>query len=112
MGVPTVVQAKTFVALDVHVSGTVAAMIDRDSGELWRRRLSGRVSEVAEFVAGLEGPVCATYEAGPTGFGLARRLEAAGVDCFGVRAGVDRARAVGPCQDRPIGAMPSGWCGC
>jgi len=82
MGVPTVVQAKTFVALDVHVSGTVAAMIDRDSGELRRQRLSGRAVEVAEFVAGLAGPVCATYEAGPTGFALARRLEAAGVDCL------------------------------
>jgi transposase len=82
MGVPTVVQAKTFVALDVHVSGTVAAMIDRDSGELCRQRLSGRVSEVADFVAGLAGPVCATYEAGPAGFALARRLGAAGVDCL------------------------------
>jgi transposase len=82
MGVPTMAQAKTFVALDVHVSGTVAAVIDRDSGELRRRRLSGRASEVAEFVAGLEGPVRATYEAGPTGFALARRLEAAGVDCL------------------------------
>jgi hypothetical protein len=87
MGVPTVVQAKTFVALDVHVSGTVAAVIDRDSGELCRQRLSGRVSEVAEFVAGLAGPVCATYEAGPAGFALARRLEAAGVDCLSVRQG-------------------------
>jgi hypothetical protein len=28
MGVPTMAQAKTFVALDVHVSKTVAAMID------------------------------------------------------------------------------------
>jgi hypothetical protein len=27
-------QAKTFVALDVHVSATVAASIDRDSGQL------------------------------------------------------------------------------
>ena len=105
-------QAKTFVALDVNVSGAVAAIIDRDSGELGWLRLSGRSSEVCGLVAALPCPVCATYEAGPTGFGLARRLEAAGVDCFGVRAGVDRARAVGPCQDRPIGAMPSGWCGC
>jgi transposase len=77
-----VVQAKTFVALDVHVSGTVAAMIERDSGELRGQRLSGRASEVAEFVAGLAGPVCATYEAGSAGFVLARRLEAAGVDCL------------------------------
>ncbi len=33
-------------------------------------------------MAGLEGPVRATYEAGPTGFAHARRLEAAGVDCL------------------------------
>jgi transposase len=82
MGVPTMVQAKTFVALDVHVSATVAAIIDRDSGELRRQRLSGRGSEVCEFVAALPGPVRATYEAGPTGFALARRLQAAGVDCL------------------------------
>src|SRR5512132_3852367 len=82
MGVPTMAQARTFVALDVHVSGTVAAIIDRDSGELRRQGLSGRGSEVCEFVAALPGPVRATYEAGPTGFALARRLQAAGVDCL------------------------------
>src|SRR3954463_2315689 len=81
-GVPTMGQARTFVALDVHVSATVAAIIDRDSGELRRQRLSGRGSEVCEFVAALPGPVRATYEAGPTGFALARRLQAAGVDCL------------------------------
>src|SRR3954467_7660640 len=81
-GVPTMGQARTFVALDVHVSATVAAIIDRDSGELRRQRLSGRGSEVCEFVAALPGPVRATYEAGPTGFVLARRLVAAGVDCL------------------------------
>src|SRR3954464_15594366 len=81
-GVPTMGQAKTFVALDVHVSATGAAIIDRDSGELRRQRLSGRGSEVCEFVAALPGPVRATYEAGPTGFVLARRLQAAGVDCL------------------------------
>jgi transposase len=75
-------QARTWVGLDVHVSGTAAAVLDRDSGEVRRRRLSGRGEEVAEFVAGLPGPVRATYEAGPTGFALARRLQAAGVDCL------------------------------
>src|SRR3954447_864981 len=64
-------QAKTWVGLDVHVSGTVAAVLDRESGELRRRRLPGRAVEVAAFVAGRPGPVCATYEAGPTGFALA-----------------------------------------
>jgi len=75
-------QAKTFVALDVHAAATVAAIVDRESGELRRQRLSGRVSEVCDFVAALEGPVRATYEAGPTGFALARQLEAVGVDCL------------------------------
>ena len=46
MGVPTMAQARTFVGLDVHVGGTVAAAIDLESGELSRRRLSGRASEV------------------------------------------------------------------
>src|SRR3954464_15478060 len=75
-------QAKTWVGLDVHVSGTVAAVLDRDSGELRRRRLPGRGEEVAACVGGLAGPVRVTYEAGPTGFALARRLQAAGVDCL------------------------------
>jgi transposase len=75
-------KVKSFVALDVHANATAAAVIDSESGELRRQRLSGRAGEVAEFVAGLAGPVRATYEAGPTGFALARRLQAAGVDCL------------------------------
>jgi transposase len=66
------------VALDVHVRGARAAIVDSESGELRRQRLSGRSAEICEFVAGLKGPVRVTYEAGPTGFALARRLEAAG----------------------------------
>lgn len=75
-------KVRTFVALDVHAAATVAAVLDADSGELSRRRLSGRVEDLAAFVTGLEGPVRATYEAGPTGFALARRLQTAGVDCL------------------------------
>ena len=82
MGMPTMSKVRTFVALDVHVAATVAAMLDTGSGELVRRRLSGRTSEVVEFVTALEGPVRATYEAGPTGFALARQLQGAGVDCL------------------------------
>jgi len=33
-------------------------------------------------VVGLEGPVRAAYEVGPTGFALARRLQTAGVHCL------------------------------
>lgn len=75
-------QAKTWAAFDVHASGVVAATLDRDSGELVVSRLSGRSDDVVAFAAGLEGPVRATYEAGPTGFVLARKLEEVGVDCL------------------------------
>jgi transposase len=75
-------QAKTWVAFDVHVSGVVAAVLEGDSGELWVRRLPGGSEEVTTFASELAGPVRATYEAGPTGFVLARRLAAIGVDCL------------------------------
>ena len=75
-------QAKTWVAFDVHVSGVVAATLEHDSGEFRWQRLSGRSDDVVAFAAGLSGPVRATYEAGPTGFVLARKLAAIGVDCL------------------------------
>jgi hypothetical protein len=75
------------VAFDVHVSGVVAATLDRDSGELRVQRLPGRSDDVVAFAAGLPGPVRATYEAGPTGFVLARKLEAVGIDCLVWRRG-------------------------
>jgi transposase len=75
-------QVRTWAAFDVHVSGVLAATLERDSGELRVQRLAGGSDAVVEFVDGLPGPVRATYEAGPTGFVLARRLEAVGVDCL------------------------------
>jgi transposase len=74
-------QAKTWVGLDVHAAKVVAVIVDGESGELRTQRLPGRTAKVAEFCAGLVRPVRASYEAGPTGFGLARALEAAGVGC-------------------------------
>src|SRR3954453_22113139 len=75
-------QVRTWAAFDVHVSGVVAATLERDSGELRVRRLPGGSDPVVEFVAGLSGPVRATYEAGPTGFVLARKLQEVGVECL------------------------------
>ena len=37
--------------------------------------------EAAGFCAGLPGPVRVAYEAGPTGYGLARELARRGVEC-------------------------------
>src|SRR4051794_37066430 len=42
---------------------------------------SAERAKVTEFCAALPGPVRVSYEAGPTGFGLARALEQAGVGC-------------------------------
>ncbi len=67
-------QVRTFVGLDVHAAKTVAVSVDRESGELCSRRLSGRTVEIVEFCAGLQGPTKVAYEAGPTGFTLARAL--------------------------------------
>jgi transposase len=75
-------KAKTLVGLDVHASKVVAAMLDAETGELRFNRLPGGTDRTLALCAGLEPPVQATYEAGPTGFGLARALGAAGVECL------------------------------
>ena len=74
-------QVRSWAGLDVHAASVLAASMDRESGELAVRRLPGQTSAVVEFCAGLPGPVRVAYEAGPTGFGLARALQAAGVAC-------------------------------
>ena len=74
-------KVRSWVGLDVHARSVLAVMIDGESGELRSRRLSGMTSEVVEFCCSLPGPTRAAYEAGPTGYGLARALHAAGVDC-------------------------------
>jgi len=74
-------QVRSWAGLDVHAASVLAATVDSESGELVTRRLPGRTSDVVAFCAGLPGPVRVAYEAGPTGFGLARALEAAGVGC-------------------------------
>jgi transposase len=67
--------------LDVHATKIVAAVLDAESGELRTFRMSGDAKEAAAFCAGLPRPVRAAYEAGPTGYGLARELSKRGVVC-------------------------------
>ena len=70
----------SLVGLDVHAAQTHAAVLDLSTGELRRRRLNGPPGEVVGFLASLPGPVRAVYEAGPTGFGLARAAREIGID--------------------------------
>ena len=74
-------KARSLVGLDVHATKIVAAVLDAETGELEFFRFSGDVSQAAGFCAGLPRPVRAAYEAGPTGYGLARELARRGVDC-------------------------------
>src|SRR4051794_18926209 len=74
-------KARTLVGLDVHASKVVAAMLDAETGELRFGRLPGATERTLALCVELEPPVRVVYEAGPTGFGLARALAAAGIDC-------------------------------
>lgn len=69
------------VGLDVHAHVVVGAALDAETGELVRRRLGSSPAEVLAWLRSLPGPVAAAYEAGPTGFTLARALRAGGVRC-------------------------------
>ena len=70
----------TVVGLDVHARSTHAAAIDLVTGELVRARFGPGVEAVIEWLASRRAPVRAVYEAGPTGFGLVRAAQAAGID--------------------------------
>src|ERR1700752_1704948 len=72
---------RTSVGLDVHARSIVACGLDGDTGEVFERRLCPDHREVLEWIGGLPAPVAVAYEAGPTGFGLARALTLAGIDC-------------------------------
>src|SRR3954451_7690187 len=76
------VKARTLVGLDVHAAKIVAAVLDVETGEVRSFRLPGDVGEAVGLCSGLARPVRATYEAGPTGYGLARALEQRGVSCL------------------------------
>jgi transposase len=74
-------QVRSWAGLDVHARSVLAVTMDAQSGEIRTCRLAGETGKVVEFCAGLPGPVRVAYEAGPTGYTLARALHAAGVGC-------------------------------
>lgn len=69
-----------FVGLDVHARKTAGAAVQLGSGEVFRAQIRGAPTEAIGWLQSLPGPVRAVYEAGPTGFGLARAARAAGVE--------------------------------
>jgi transposase len=94
--VPTVAKVCSWVGLDVHAVKVIACVVDAESGEMTVHRLPGETAAVVVFCVGLSGPTRVAYEAGPTGYGLARALAAAGIGCVVAAPGkIER-----PAQDR------------
>ncbi len=87
---------RTSVGLDVHARSVAAAALDGATGQIWQETLRPDSEAILGWVRDLPGPVAVAYEAGPTGFGLARALTAAGVRC--VVAAPSKLQR--PCGDR------------
>ena len=71
----------SWVALDVHARSVAACVLDGVTGELRSRRVPPEAERIVDWLLTLERPVRVAYEAGPTGYGLARACETAGIAC-------------------------------
>jgi transposase len=80
--VVVVINARTSVGLDVHARSVVGCGLDGQTGEVFERHLAADPATVIDWARSLPGPVAVTYEAGPTGFGLARAFDKAGIRCL------------------------------
>ena len=69
-----------FAGLDVHAAQTHAAQLEAATGELSVTRLAGGSDPAVAWLRRLGPGVRAVYEAGPTGFGLARAAREEGID--------------------------------
>src|SRR5919108_5961119 len=69
-----------WVGLDVHAHESTLAIFDQATGELMTRRVVGRPYALMPWLRGVERPARMVYEAGPTGYGLARRALAEGIE--------------------------------
>jgi transposase len=72
----------TFIGLDVHARSVAAAVLDGESGEVRSSSAPARSAELVAWLRGQGQSVRVTYEAGPTGYVLARACEAAGIPCL------------------------------
>jgi transposase len=72
----------TFVGLDVRARSVVAGGVDELTGEVRILQAPHTTPALIEWLGELGRPTRVAYEAGPTGFGLARACQAAGIDCL------------------------------
>ncbi len=69
-----------WVGLDVHARESTLAVFDQATGEVVTRRVVGRPHELLPALRQIPRPARMVYEAGPTGYGLARRARAEGIE--------------------------------
>ena len=84
----------TFIGLDVHARSVTAGVLEGSTGEVRSCAAPPRTAELVLWLREQGESLSVAYEAGPTGFGLARACAAAGVPCL-VAAPSKIARAPG-----------------
>jgi transposase len=87
----------SWVGLDVHARSVVAGVIDVGSGEVRSLRVPSGCDATVAWLQTLPAPVRVVYEAGPTGYRLARACAGAGISCVvaapsRIRAAADRVK--------------------
>jgi transposase len=78
---PMGLEQRTSVGLDVHARSVVGCGLDGRTGQVFERTLGPDPGGVADWIKSLPQPVSVAYEAGPTGYGLARYLAAERICC-------------------------------
>ena len=91
---------RTSVGLDVHARSIVACGLDTVTGQTMQRRLVPSAEAVFDWLRELPAPIAVAYEAGPTGFDLARQLTAGGVRCVVAAPSKLQRPAAEPGRDR------------
>jgi transposase len=71
----------SWVGVDLHARSAVASVLDAETGELCTQRVSASAPQLVRWLLALPQPVRVGYEAGPTGFELARACAAVRVEC-------------------------------
>src|SRR5438045_5186541 len=87
----------SWVGLDVHARSVVAGVIDQGSGEVRSLRVPSGSEATVAWLQTLPTPLRVVYEAGPTGYGLARACAGAGISCVvaapsRIRSAADRVK--------------------
>jgi transposase len=72
----------SWVGVDLHARSAVAGVLEGGTGELRTVRVPAACEPLVGWLLTLPAPVRVAYEAGPTGFGLARACAAAGIECL------------------------------